>query len=161
MTPLEYLEKNAPSMYLPFADTIVEIVPKDYNPPFRLPNGRIYCTGSICEKDKHYVFIKNYKVDGCIYHGLKDSIFYKTYNPRINDIGKWITNSLFNPMLETAEMPEIKTELVKLRIAVNMILQLHYLSAKDKIAWTEWIKELYWNRKAVLHKWYIEEVLPF
>lgn len=161
MTPLEYLEKNALEIYLPFADTTVEVFPRDYNPPFKLPNGEIFCVGSICEGNKQYAFIKNYNTDGCIYQGLKDSIFYKTYNPKIHSIGKWITDNLFKPMLDKAEMPETKTELVKLRIAVNMILQLHYLSAKDKIAWTEWIKELYWNRKAVLHKWYMEEVLPF
>lgn len=161
MNASEYLSINLPRIYQPFPDTIVTITNKDINPPFRLPNGDIYCTGSYYQNNKQILFIKNYDTDGCIYRGLEGSIFYKTYNPKINQVGRWIDDNVFKPMLDNAEIPKTKTELVKLRIAVNMILNLHYLTAKDKLRWYEWIKELYWNRKAVLHKWYIEEVLPF
>lgn len=161
MDPLEYLNQNAITIYRPYADTTVVKTTKDYHPPFKLSNGQIFCTGSFYEGDKQFVFIKNPNCDGSIYYGLPGALFYKTYNPRINNIGRWLTNSLFKPMLDKAEIHDTKTELVKLRIGINMILSIHYLSAKDKLAWAEWIKELYWNRKAVLHKWYMEEVLPF
>ena len=161
MSPLEYLNQNIAKIYRSYPDVIVVKTTKDYYPPFKLPNDQIFCTGSFYEGNKQIIFIKNPKCDGSIYYGLPGALFYKTYNPRINKIGKWLTDNLFKPMLFEAEMHNIKTELVKLRIGVNMILNIHYLSAKDKLAWTEWIKELYWNRKAILHKWYMEEVLPF
>ena len=160
MSPLEYLNQNIVKMYRPYPDVIVVKATKDYNPPFKLPNGQIHCTGSFYHGGKQFLFIKNNECDGCIYYGLPNSIFYKTYNPKINSIGNWLNNSLFAPMIQNAEMQSTKTELVKLRIGINIILETN-ISVSSKLAWTEWIKELYWNRKAVLHKWYMEEVLPF
>lgn len=159
MSPLDYLRTHLPEVYQPIPDTIVVVTTKDMNFPFKL-NGIIHCTGSYIKGNKQIAYIKDYTVDGCIYLGLNDYIFYKTYNPKINKIGKWISDNLLTPMLDNAEMPECKTELVKLRIAINLILSLN-ISTESKIKWSEWIKELYWNRKAVLHKWYMEEVLPF
>ena len=60
-----------------------------------------------------------------------------------------------------AEMQQTKTELVQLRIANSMIMNLKCLSSDDRILWANWIKELYWERKKILHRWYLEYVLPF
>ena len=64
-------------------------------------------------------------------------------------------------MIANAEFAQSKTELVRLRIAVNMINSLPYLSHNDKILWTNWVQELYWERKKVLHEWYLQYILPF
>ena len=161
MTPLEYLIAHLDKKYHPYKDTIVQTVTKDYEPPFKLPNGEIYCTGSWTIGKRHVICVVNNKCDGCIYRGLPNQIFYKTYNPSINTLGQWISDSIFQFMLDSVEFNQNKTELVRLRIAVNQIFKLDYLSAHEKIQWSDWIKELYWNRKAVLNKWYIDEVLPF
>ena len=64
-------------------------------------------------------------------------------------------------MITNAEFAQSKTELVRLRIAVNMINSLSYLSHNDKILWTNWVQELYWERKKILHEWYLQYILPF
>ena len=46
-----------------------------------------------------------------------------------------------------------KTELVQLRIAVNMIMNLTYLDSDKRLEWSNWIKELYWKRKAVINQY--------
>ena len=64
-------------------------------------------------------------------------------------------------MIDTADYANTKTELVRLRIAVNMIYTLDCLTESEKITWSNGIKDLYWERKKLLQQWYVTYVLPF
>lgn len=107
-------------------------------------------------------FLNSSCIDGAILRGWGRFFLYmKDHFKEIHEIEMYIQNEVMLRMLNNAEMSQIKTELVKLRIAVNMIYSLKCLKAEDKNLWANWVKELYWERKAKLHQWYIEYVLPF
>lgn len=154
MTALEYLQLNAKPEYRIFSRSTITQIACD--------SDAVGTTGSyFTEVGTQVCFEKDSTHDGCIYLGLPLAIVNMDKFPIIIITGDWIEQNLFKLMLQNAEFPQTKTELIMLRISVNMILKLNCLSTMDRIAWSEWIKELYWNRKAVLHKWYCECVLPF
>lgn len=160
----DYLKQNLDIKYHKHPVSIYQLITEDTCVPFKIGD-KIYCTGRIRDNKKTYAIIYDHRYDGCIFQGLPNSIFYRMYNPSINNILIWIDNNLFKRLIKNATEPDIRTELVKLRIAVNMIYKLNYLSNEEKIKWSEWIKELFWNRKAVIQNWYcncvLPEVLPF
>lgn len=160
MTAEEYLNKCILDKYKPCPGCLIRPIPKDTIVPF-IVNNKFYCTGKYNIGDKWWGFFTDYNTDGCIIKELPNSVQVRQNHPEVYLITKWIDKNLFKFMLENAEMPQAKTELVHLRIAVNMILKLEYLSKEDKDVWVNWIQELYWSRKRVLHQWYLEYVLPF
>lgn len=87
--------------------------------------------------------------------------YYLLENRELFNIVFYANNNLFNLMIKNAEFPQAKTELVKLRIIVNMIMKNETLDGSTKVLWSNWIKELYWERKKVLHEWYLQYILPF
>lgn len=160
MDAKEYLLNHLAEEYRPHRGTVVVLTTKDAYIPFML-NGRIYCTGKMDIDNQWYAFIADETVDGCILHGLPRSLFIRTKYRAVNAIAEWINNNIFRFMLEHSEVQQSKTELVRLRIAVNMISTAPYLDKDSKILWSNWVKELYWERKKVLHQWYLENILPF
>lgn len=154
MTPKEYLMQ---SKYAPFEGSIPVISMGNHHPFIK--DGEIYCTGSIKIDSIQYDFIKT-KLDGQILLKLPDCINYQIKYPN-NIYRMWDRlNEFFNNLIIFAEFPNQNRELVQLRINVNLIYQLP-LPKEDKLQWADWIKELYWNRKALLNEWYIKYVLPF
>lgn len=106
-------------------------------------------------------FMRTYcEYDGSITN-VKGLIYQLLENKSLFAIVHYANLQLFQFMLMNAEMAQSKTELVRLRIVVNMILSTPYLTHNMKILWSNWIKELYWERKKVLHKWYLDNILPF
>ena len=99
------------------------------------------------------------QLEGNSYDGSITNVRGLLYEMILN-IARWVDTNLFQFMLKNAEFPQSKTELVRLRIAVNKIYNLN-INKDVKTRWADWIKELYWNRKTVLNKWYIDEILPF
>ena len=126
--------------------------------PF-IKDDKTYCTGTIIINNTEYEFIK-IDLDEQIILGLPKRSMYQLKHPKIIfNIWKRL-NKFFQGMVISAEFPNQDRELVQLRINVNLIYQLP-LPREDKLQWADWIKELYWNRKAILNEWYIKYVLPF
>ena len=126
--------------------------------PF-IKDDKIYCTGTIIINNTEYEFIK-IDLDEQIILGLpKRSIYQLKYPKIIFNTWKRL-NKFFHDTVISAEFPNQDRELVQLRINVNLIYQ-SPLPREDKLQWADWIKELYWNRKAILNEWYIKYVLPF
>lgn len=69
-------------------------------------------------------------------------------------------DKFFSNMFQNVDYTANNRELVNLRININLIYKTS-LSKEYKLQWADWIKELYWNRKALLNQWYINNVLPF
>lgn len=167
MTALEYLKRNIDINYIPYPSTHFNLLSSDYTNPEAIrtiPN----CNGIYILGKRKFAMITDYMCDGAIYRsqygkGINSNTYYllKPLNPNFSKLGKWINDNLFKNMINEVETTSVLTELVKLRIAINLIYTAPFLSITDKMQWSEWIKELYWSRKAVLNKWYIEEVLPF
>lgn len=154
MTPEEYLAQSA---YAYFKGT-VPVISMGKVHPF-IKDNEIYCVGTIKVNNLQYNFIKT-NLDGRILLGLPNSIDHQIKYPE-QLYGIWIRlNRFFSDLIIFAEFPDQNRELVQLRINVNLIYQLS-MPKEDKIQWAEWIKELYWNRKALLNEWYIKYVLPF
>nr|DAJ18142.1 MAG TPA: hypothetical protein [Podoviridae sp. ctY3D12] len=160
MSPSLYLTINLDEVYKRHALTVPVLTTPDRCIPFML-NGREYCTGKMNFGKAWYAFLRDETSDGAIMRGLPNSIEMQIKHPSIRTIVDWITDKLFEPMITNAEFAQSKTELVRLRIAVNMINSLSYLSHNDKILWTNWVRELYWERKKILHEWYLQYILPF
>ena len=153
MTAIEYIQLTSYKKYrgsVPVVDTGFT--------PFKLDN-ELYCTGRIKVNDIFYCFIRT-NLDGRIIEGLPNAVSKLIeYRKEIYDLWKRI-DKFFSRMIENAEQSNPLTELVKLRIIVNLIYNLP-IAKEERLQWADWIKELYWNRKALLNKWYIENVLPF
>ena len=111
-------------------------------------------------KDKRIVNLKVSDFDDCIRWRLEP---FKKYvnNLTVKKTLFWIQKNLTTYMIDTAEYANTKTELVRLRIAVNMIYKLDCLTESEKITWSNGIKDLYWERKKLLQQWYVTYVLPF
>ena len=63
-------------------------------------------------------------------------------------------------MFENVEINNTNTDLVRLRIAINMIDKLPIdIELKQKTS--EWLKGYFWERKRFLQQWYLDNVLPF
>ena len=107
----------------------------------------------------YFVQLEGNSYDGSITN-VRGLLYEMPKCREINEIARWVDTNLFRFMLKNAEFPQSKTELVRLRIAVNKIYNLN-INKDVKTMWADWIKELYWNRKTVLNKWYIDEILPF
>lgn len=144
MEALEYLLKNIAIKY-------------SYFP------GILGCRSYIDNKGYHiFEYLNSNSIDGAILRGWnRFSLYLNSHYRAIHTIEMYIQNEVMLRMLNNAEFPQTKTELVKLKIAVNKIFSLTFLPAEDKIWWSEWVKELYWERKKVLHQWYLENILPF
>lgn len=156
MTAQEAIESNPD--YSPFKGTIPLILTGKIHPFIK--NGEEYCTGTFKENGLEYGFFK-VNNDGRILQGLRHQIDYQIQLKEILwELWKKLDN-FFKNMVILAEFSDNNRELVQLRIAVNMIYSLPTISKEDKFIWVEWIKELYWNRKVILNKWYIDNVLPF
>lgn len=156
MTAQEAIESNLD--YSPFKGTIPLVLTSRVHPFMR--GGKEYCTGTFKENGLEYGFFK-VDNDGRILQGLPHQIDYQIQLKRaLWELWKRL-DSFFKAIVILAEFSDNNKELVQLRIAVNMIYALPIISKEDKLAWVEWIKELYWNRKVILNKWYIDNVLPF
>lgn len=122
----------------------------------------INSTGSFIENGMEYGFYKTDDYDGRIIQGLPGSIDFQLYHRReFMAIIKRL-NKFFADLVEDAEIFrfDYDRELVNLRINVNLIYNLP-LTREQKLCWTTWIKELFWSRRVLLNRWYIENVLPF
>lgn len=109
-----------------------------------------------------FEFLNSNSLDGAILRGWhRFPLYLWSHYKEIHTVELYVQNEVMLRMLNNAELPQTKTELVKLRIAVNRINSLTFLSAEDRLMWMNWIKELYWERKKILHKWYLEYILPF
>lgn len=156
MTAEEYIQRSKKYSY--FEGTIPLILTGDFHPFVK--DNNIYCTGTFKENGLEYGFFKT-KLDGRILLGLPNSIDYQI-NLRNNIWNLWKRlDNYFNMIIRTAEFANNDYELVNLRINVNLIYSLPVMPHVDKESWAEWIRELYWNRKVLLNKWYIENILPF
>lgn len=156
MTAQEAIESNLD--YSPFKGTIPLVLTSRIHPFMR--NGEEYCTGTFKENGLEYGFFK-VNNDGRILQGLPHQIDYQIQLKGVLwELWKRL-DSFFKVIVILAEFSDNNRELVQLRIAINMIYTLPIISKEDKFIWVEWIKELYWNRKVILNKWYIDNVLPF
>lgn len=156
MTAQEAIESNLD--YSPFKGMIPLVLTSRVHPFMR--SGEEYCTGTFKENGLEYGFFK-VDNDGRILQGLPHQIDYQIQlKGALWELWKRL-DSFFKAIVILAEFSDNNKELVQLRIAVNMIYALPIISKEDKLAWVEWIKELYWNRKVILNKWYIDNVLPF
>lgn len=160
MKAFEYLQKNIDKEYSFYPGIFIALTTKDAVTPFML-NGKEYCVGRVNIGNQYYNFIRDESTDGAIFRGLPNSIHKRIENPVLETIAKRIQDKIMVFAVTHAEMQQTKTELVQLRIANNMIMNLKCINSDDRILWANWIKELYWERKKVLHRWYLENVLPF
>lgn len=161
MNAFEYLQKNISKEYSFYPGTIIALTTKDATTPFIL-NGKEYCTGRINIGKQYYNLLKDESSDGAIFSGLPNSILVRIENPVLNTIAQKIQDKIMVFAVDHAEMQQTKTELVQLRIADSMIMNLKCIESNyDRLLWANWIKELYWERKKILHRWYLEYVLPF
>lgn len=159
MTALEAIQSNPD--YSSFKGTLPLVLTSKYHPFIK--DNELYCVGTFKEKGLEYGFFKVNR-DGRILQGLPHSIDYQIQLKSILwELWGRIDN-LFSALIIFSEqqgMLRVDTELVQLRIIVNMIYSLPIISKEDKSLWVDWVKELYWNRKSILNQWYIDNVLPF
>jgi hypothetical protein len=80
--------------------------------------------------------------------------FFKTtkLSASIDYIDYWIQKNIFDYMYST-KGEHSKTEMVRVRIAVCMILDLKELDHDTKIAYSNWVQDLYWARKCAITDW--------
>lgn len=160
MEAIEYLLNNIDPKYNIYAFKMPILTTTDDTTPFKL-NGKVYCAGKWDYKNQYYKIIAIESIDGAITYGLPNAITTLIEHPQLYNTVKWISDKLFISMLDNAEQSQTKTELVRLRIASNLIGNIDYLSPDARNNWMRWVQELYWERKKVLHKWYLEFILPF
>lgn len=171
MNAFDYLQKNIEPIYSFYPGTTVQLISDKTQPPYRLSNGEPYFLGFINSQKGTYAILSDPRQDGAIeryvhdkkhnaFIGLPHNLHYRMHTLQIAIISNRIKDRVMLPMIENCEFAQTKTELVQLRIAVNMIMSLD-IDYTDKFNWAEWIKELYWERKKVLHEWYLEYILPF
>ena len=78
----------------------------------------------------------------------------------------WINEKIFFCSIKQLQMnrnPFFFTELVRLRIAVNLIDKVDDLKKEEKDEWQMQLKEVYYERKHILQEYYITNIaqLPF
>ena len=85
------------------------------------------------------------------------------YLPDVQPVWKFmnfISDKIIKQMFENVEINNTNTDLVRLRIAINMIDKLPIdIELKQKTS--EWLKGYFWERKRFLQQWYLDNVLPF
>ena len=156
MTVKEYL--NQFKNYSYYQGCIPLILLSDYT--YFEKDNKEYCTCTFKQDGLKYGCFKT-NLDGRILHELRHSIDYQIQLKGVLwELWKRL-DSFFKAIVILAEFSDNNRELVQLRIAINMIYTLPIISKEDKFIWVEWVKELYWNRKVILNKWYIDNVLPF
>jgi len=117
------------------------------------------CLIFLNEECIHFVYSESEFIEKNTYAGnlqTKDM-----FDDSVRYILFWMHKNLFKYMISTAERPQYNTEAVRLRIAVNMIMKLSCFTQKERLAYADWIKDLYWERRKVLSRWYVETMLPF
>lgn len=157
MTAYEYLVEKG-GKYSPFPGNIPLVTMGKYT-PFKV-KGEIYCTGVINYNGIKYGFFVDKNFDGCILLGLPQSVEYQIQCKELKGILRRL-NKLFTDMILLAEDSNTNSELVQLRIIVNMMYKLKNIDKYDRTQWVSWVLELFWNRKRLLNQWYIDYVLPF
>lgn len=155
MTIQEYLRTHLPFNY--------QIRPRISISTYIPSNIDYRATSQTFIKGKTYNNILLTNEDGAVI--TENWIIRKQHIPSISYIIRWLQDKLFTPMILNAAKKDIKTELVRLRIAINMIYSLDNktLTQKEKNIWVEGIKDLYWNRKRAIIDWrlkYVDKV-PF
>lgn len=160
MNVIEYLQTNLEPVYRFYAGHIPILTTHDMNTPFIL-NGKVYCTGFINIGKNWYKIVVDESMDGAITYGLRNYISIRATHPEIYTIIRRIQDKLMLSMIANLESTSTKTELVQLRIVTNMIMNLTYLDSDIRLDWTNWIRDLYWKRKAAVHQYIINYVLPF
>jgi len=112
-------------------------------------------------------FIENTTVCNKTYLVIKDVLNDGTtefnfipWSPESYKAIMWIKSNLIDYTLSTRESVQEKTQLVRLRIANNMIFKLP-LSKDLQIQISELIKKMYWELRKEIYDWYIANVLPF
>ena len=156
----DYLQSNIDEIYKIMPSIVVIPITNNIVTPFML-NGKIYCTGRIM-LDTLCAVLRDYSVDGAIIYGLPNAVMTIRLHPNIHTVIRYVNDKLLGIiMINELESPNSKTYLVRLRIAVNMIYNLSYLTSEQKFMWSEWIKELTWARMACLNSWYIKYMLPY
>ena len=155
-----YLQSNIDPIYRITPGIVIIPITADTVTPFML-NNRVYCTGRVM-LDTFCAIIRDYTIDGAIIRGLPNAVMTIRLYPRINGLISYINEKLLGiMMINELESPNSKTYLVRLRIVVNMIYNLSFLTSEQKRIWSEWIKELTWARMACLNSWYIKYMLPY
>lgn len=93
---------------------------------------------------------------------------YHLYNRHIQmrNVCRWINNKLFTSSLNQLlndRNPLRTTELVRLRIATNLIFKLDFLTKEEKEEWMQHLHILYYNRHKAMSDYYLQRIaqLPF
>lgn len=93
---------------------------------------------------------------------------YHLYNRHIQmqNVCRWINNKLFMSSLNqllNSRSPLLTTELVRLRIAINLIFKFDFLTNEEKEEWMQHLQILYYNRRKAMTDYYLQRIiqLPF
>lgn len=160
MNVIEYLQNNVEPEYRFYSSTLPIITTPDMIVPFTI-NGRVYGCGKFNIGSIWYKLVKDNSIEGAIFYGLPNYITIRAKYPKINVIAKRIQDKVLNSMFIDLQNSKTRTELVQLRISINMIMNLSYLDSDTRLLWSNWIKELYWKRKAIINQYILDYVLPF
>lgn len=160
MNVIEYLQSKLEPEYRFYPSTLPIITTPDMPIQFII-NKKVYGCGKFNIGSTWYKLVKDNSIEGAIFYGLSDSLITRINHPKITIIAKRIQNKILNTMITDIHNSSTKTELVQLRIAVNMIMNLTYLDSNKRLEWSNWIKELYWKRKAVINQYILDYILPF
>lgn len=145
---------------------LVEILNKELSPQYSFHLNPIYQTP-----------VKNDGTEILEFLGFSETLansdvypisLYHQYNrhPQIQNICKWINDKLFLSSLKQLlnnRNPLYTTELVRLRISVNLINKLDFLTKYEKDEWISYLQLLYYNRHIILNNCYLSVIveLPF
>lgn len=93
---------------------------------------------------------------------------YHLYNRHIQmqNVCRWINDKLFMSSLNqllNSRSPLLTTELVRLRIAINLIFKFDFLTNEEKEEWMQHLQILYFNRRKAMTDYYLQKIvqLPF
>lgn len=160
ITAIEYLQTNLRPEYRFYPGKLVILTTPNTSTPFMLGN-KVYCTGYFDIRNNWYKIIRDDSIDGAITYGMCNYIYTYAEHPEIYKLIKRIQNKVMLPMINNPENSNTKTELVQLRIATNMIMTLKFIEHNEKLVWANWIRDLYWKRKALINQYIIDYILPF
>ena len=85
---------------------------------------------------------------------------------QMQNVCRWINNKLFMSSLNQLlnhRSPLSTTELVRLRIATNLIFKLDFLTKEEKEEWMQHLHILYYNRRKAMTNYYLQKIvqIPF
>ena len=160
MNVIEYLQDKLEPEYRFYSSTLPIVTTPDMPVPFII-NEKVYGCGKFNIGSTWYKLVKDNSIEGAIFYGLTNSLITRIKHPEIATIAKRVQSKILNVMITDIHNSNSKTELVQLRIAVNMIMNLTYLDSDKRLEWSNWIKELYWKRKAVINQYILDYILPF